>query len=126
LYTTAGDQATTQPLSYAEAPSVATDPTVAGQTMTVTFTVGNNTYHILYAVPWIMYLDGDPSQVVASGSIDQITANGETTESVPVTAPSVGTHTLTVVIDPDDVLQLGEASGPASTITIVTVVSAPV
>jgi hypothetical protein len=125
LYDTAENQTTSAPLSYAGAPSVTTDPVVAGQPMTVAFTVQNNTYHILFNVPWQIELGGDPSQIIASGTISEITSNGETAEAVQVTAPAAGSYTLTVVVDPGDTLELGLPGGAAGTTSVVTVTPAP-
>jgi len=125
LYTTAQGQSTSAPLSYDGTPAITTDPAVSGQPMTVTFTIQNNTYHILFNVPWQIYLDNDPTQIIASGTISEITSNGETVENVQVTAPAVGSYTLTVVVDPGDTLELGEQGGAAATTSMVTVVAAP-
>jgi CARDB len=125
LYTTAGSQTTSAPLSYAGTPQITTEPVVAGQPMTVTFTVQNNTYHILFNVPWQIYLGNDPTQVISSGSIAEITSNGQTLESVQVTAPGAGSYTLTVVVDPGDTLELGLQGGAAATTSMVTVTPAP-
>lgn len=125
LYDTAQNQSTSAPLSYDGAPSVTTEPAVAGAPMTVVFTVQNNTYHILFNVPWRIELDGDPTQIIASGSISEITSNGETAEAVQVTAPAAGSYTLTVVVDPGDTLELGQAGGAAATTSTVTVTPAP-
>jgi hypothetical protein len=98
---------------------------VAGAPMTVDFTVSNNTYHVFFNVPYVIYLDDNASAVLASGMISEIDGNGVASESVQVTAPAIGSHTITVVIDPQDVLQLGEASGPSATIAVVTVAAPP-
>jgi hypothetical protein len=125
LYDTAENQTTSQPLSYDGTPAVTTDPVLAGQPMIVAFTIQNNTYHILFNVPWQITLDGDPTQIVASGTISQITSNGETLEDAQFTAPGAGSYTLTVVVDPGDTLELGNAGGAAATTSLVTVVAAP-
>ena len=125
LYHSGSEQETSAPLSYAQLPVVTTDPPVAGAPMTVDFTVSNNTYPVFFNVPYVIYLDDNASAVLASGMISEIDGNGVASESVQVTAPAIGSHTITVVIDPQDVLQLGEASGPSATIAVVTVAAPP-
>jgi hypothetical protein len=125
LYTDAQGQVVNEPLTYDGTPVVTTDPVVAGQPMTLSFTVENNTYLSLFNVPWQIYLGDDPTQIIASGTISQITPSGETGEDAQFTAPAAGSYTLTVVVDPDDTLDLGESGGAAATTSVVTVTPAP-
>ncbi len=125
LYDTAQNQSTNAALSYDGAPTVTTEPVVAGQPMTMAFTIQNNTYHILFNVPWQISLASDPTQILASGTISEITSNGETAEAVEVTAPAAGSYTLSVVVDPGDTLELGLPGGAAATTSVVTVSPAP-
>jgi hypothetical protein len=125
LLTKSQGQVTNQPLTYDGAPAVTTDPVIAGQPMTVAFTIQNNTYHILFNVPWQIALSSDPTAIIASGTITQITPSGETLEDAQVTAPAAGSYTLTVVVDPGDTLDLGQGGGAAATTSVVTVTPAP-
>jgi hypothetical protein len=76
------------------------------ESVTLSFTILNFTDTTYTNIPWIIYLDGDTSDVVASGTISALPADAiSSLISAVVAAPSGGgTHTFTAYIDPGNTL----------------------
>jgi hypothetical protein len=74
--------------------------------VTLSFSLMNFTDTTFTNLPWEIYLDGDLSDIVASGTIASLPGNGVSAlVSAVVSAPSGGgTHTFTAYVDPGNTL----------------------
>jgi hypothetical protein len=86
-----------------------TTPLQPGETTPIdlTFSIVNLSNVEFVNLPWLIYADGNPNDVIASGTISEIDAGANANVTVGLSAPvNPGAHQLTVVIDPDN--NLGE------------------